>query len=199
MNLYETNPNFFKLQNLEIPESNNDLPDILDQVKVGLNWLLKMQKDDGAVFHKVDSEPDFAYGFGPDEDPHSRKLSDPNNLSTIDAADFTAVIAHASRVFEPFDSTFSETCKAAALKSWEWVQNNPGIGQLDVYYTDSQTWQEETWAKAEIYMLTEDQSILGDLYVVSARKLYKIINVSFGDIFIFLNSLMLRHHFISKK
>ncbi len=40
---------------------------------------------------------------------------------------------------------------------------------------------------------------LGMAYLVSARKLCKIRNVSFGDIFIFLNSLMLRHHFISKK
>jgi hypothetical protein len=34
---------------------------------------------------------------------------------------------------------------------------------------------------------------------VPERKLCKIRNVSFGDIFIFLNSLMLRHHRISKK
>ncbi len=36
-------------------------------------------------------------------------------------------------------------------------------------------------------------------YLVSARKLCKIRNVSFGDILIFLNSLMQRHHFVSKK
>jgi len=33
---------------------------------------------------------------------------------------------------------------------------------------------------------------------VSARKLFKIRNVSFGDLFIFLNSLIPRHHFVSK-
>ncbi len=31
-----------------------------------------------------------------------------------------------------------------------------------------------------------------------ARKLYKIKNVSFGDILTFFNSLMLRHHLVSK-
>ena len=33
---------------------------------------------------------------------------------------------------------------------------------------------------------------------MSERKLYKIRNASFGDILLFLNSLMLRHHFVSK-
>lgn len=164
LNLYETNPNYFKLQNLSIPESDNDLPDILDEVKVGLNWLLKMQRNNGAIYHKIDTEPNFAYGYGPDEDPHSRKLADLNNMSTIDAADFAAVIAHASRVFALLDTAFSEVCKTAALKSWDWVQANSGIGQLDIYYTDPQSWQEEMWAKAEIYMLTGNQSLLGSVY-----------------------------------
>ncbi len=164
MNLYNVNANYFKLQNLAIPESGNSLPDILDQVKVGLEWLLKMQRADGAVFHKVDTEPDFAYGYKPEEDPHNRKLSDTENLSTIDAADFTAVVAFASRVFAPFDPAFSTTCKTAALKSWEWVQANPGVGQPDIYYTDTQTWQEEMWAKAEIFMLAGDQHVLGSFY-----------------------------------
>ena len=37
------------------------------------------------------------------------------------------------------------------------------------------------------------------LYLVPERKLHKIKNVCFCDISIFLNSLMLRHHRISKK
>ncbi len=164
MNLYEINPAYFKLQQLKIPESDNNLPDILDQVKTGIMWLLKMQREDGAVYHKVDSEPDFAYGYGPDEDPFERKLGDPENLSTVDAADFTAVVAHAARIFASVDSLFSEQCKSAAIAAWQWVQANPGIGQEDVYFTDPQSWQEEMWAKAEMFMLTGDQSFLGNFY-----------------------------------
>lgn len=164
MNLYEINPAFFKTQQLAIPESENEIPDILDQVKVGIEWLLKMQRNNGAVFHKIDSEPHLAYGYGPDEDPFERKLGNTGNFSTIDAADFTAALAQASRVFAPFDSLFAYKCKQAALLSWEWVQANPGNGQIDSYYTDPQVWQEMMWAKAEIYMITEDQGILGSFY-----------------------------------
>lgn len=164
LNLFEINPNYFRKTNFLIPESNNKTPDLLDEVKVGLNWLLKMQNPDGSVFHKVDSEPDFAYGYGPDEDPHSRKIADPNKFSTIDAADFTAVMAHAARVFQKYDSAFSANCKNAALLSWQWVQKNPGIGQTDLYYADPLSWQEEFWAKAEIYLLTKNSALLGSLY-----------------------------------
>ncbi len=164
LNLFEVNENYFHLQNLHIPESDNEIPDLLDQVKVGLEWLLKMQRPDGSVFHKVDSEPDFAYGYGPDEDPHSRKVADSENLSTIDAADFTAVMAHASRIFQKYDSVFAENCKSAALLSWDWVQANPEIGQNDIYYTDQQSWQEELWAKAEIYLISGNAALLGNIY-----------------------------------
>ena len=123
-----------------------------------------MQREDGAVYHKVDSEPDFAYGYGPDEDPFERKLGDPEKLSTVDAADFTAVVAHAARIFASVDSLFSEQCRSAAIAAWQWVQANPGIGQEDVYFTDPQSWQEEMWAKAEMFMLTGDQSFLGNFY-----------------------------------
>ena len=44
------------------------------------------------------------------------------------------------------------------------MQANPGIGQQDIYYTDAETWQEEMWAKSEIFMLTGSQSLLGSFY-----------------------------------
>ena len=39
----------------------------------------------------------------------------------------------------------------------------------------------------------------GEYSIVSLRKLYKIRNASFGNIFTFFNSLMLRHNLISVK
>jgi endoglucanase len=38
---------------LNIPESDNDIPDYLDEVRWELDWLLKMQADDGRVYHKL--------------------------------------------------------------------------------------------------------------------------------------------------
>ena len=36
-----------------IPESENGIPDILDEVRYEVEWLLKMQAENGGVYHKV--------------------------------------------------------------------------------------------------------------------------------------------------
>ena len=41
---------------LDIPESGNPVPDILDEIRWNLDWMLKMQDADGGVWHKLTSE-----------------------------------------------------------------------------------------------------------------------------------------------
>jgi endoglucanase len=41
---------------LKIPESGNGTPDILNEARWNLEWMLKMQDDDGGVWHKQTSE-----------------------------------------------------------------------------------------------------------------------------------------------
>jgi endoglucanase len=164
LNLYDINPEYFILQNLTVPNDNNNLPDVLFQAKTGLEWLLKMQRADGAVYHKVSSDPHVAYGYQPKEDPHERSLEYTSAPAAADAAGFTAVAARAARVYAPFDSLFAEQCRRAAVKSWEWVQKNKGTGTKDDFYPDPQSWQQELWAKAELFMLTGNQSLLGSFY-----------------------------------
>jgi endo-1,4-beta-xylanase len=164
MNLYEVNPGYFLVHELSQPEDDNNLPALLSEIKAGLDWLLQMQRSDGAVYHKVSSDPHVAYGYGPGEDPHSRMLNYQDNFSTTDAAGFTAIIARAARVYAPFDSLFAEQCRQAAMSSWSWVQKNRGIGQQDDFYPDLQSWQQELWAKAEMFMLTADLNLLKSYY-----------------------------------
>jgi endoglucanase len=42
--------------NLKIPESGNGTPDILNEARWNLEWMLKMQDSDGGVWHKQTSE-----------------------------------------------------------------------------------------------------------------------------------------------
>ncbi|MEZ0537968.1 glycoside hydrolase family 9 protein, partial [Caldicellulosiruptoraceae bacterium PP1] len=58
---YELFPNAFQ-EKLNIPESNNKVPDILDESRYEIEWLLKMQDSkSGGVYHKMGSAyfPDF--------------------------------------------------------------------------------------------------------------------------------------------
>ncbi|KPK57310.1 MAG: hypothetical protein AMK73_10280 [Planctomycetes bacterium SM23_32] len=145
---------------LRIPESGNGVPDLLDEARWGLEWLLKMQNADGSVYHKVDTEPDFAWGLPPEEDPHPRKVRYGDALSTVDAADFVGAVAQAARVFAGFDADFARTCEQAARRSWEWVEAHPDAAQNDPYYTRRDTWPELLWALGEMHRLTGDEELL---------------------------------------
>ena len=47
---------------IDIPESSNGMSDLLNQAKWGLDWMLKMQRPDRNVLHKVDGEDHFSSG-----------------------------------------------------------------------------------------------------------------------------------------
>src|SRR4051812_19044273 len=60
MTAYELNPRAFG-DDSNIPESGNGVPDILDELKWELDWLLKMQCEDGLVHNRVAT---IAYNVG---------------------------------------------------------------------------------------------------------------------------------------
>lgn len=157
--LYELKSASLKDLKINIPESGNGVTDILDEAKWGLQWLLKMQNADGAVYHKVDSEPYLLScpNLPPESDPYSglryvefQKSDVPQKPSTIDAADFVGVMSQAARVLQGIDSVLAAKCLAAAKKTWGWVSVNKNVGQTDPYYPDSVASQEYLWAEGEM-------------------------------------------------
>lgn len=154
--LAELNPGGVLQISAGTPESNDGIPDLLNEARWGLTWLLKMQQPDGSVLHKVDTQPNFAWGIPPQNDPYTRMAG---FASTIDAADFTAVMLQAARVFQSVDASFAEQCAQAASSSWGWVQANPSVGETDPYYTDSDPSQEVLWATGEMLRATHDPQV----------------------------------------
>ncbi|OPX42589.1 endoglucanase D precursor [Ruminiclostridium hungatei] len=155
---YEFYPQSFTSP-LNIPESSNNIPDILDEAKYGLEWLLKMQDEkSGGVYHKVTSRnfPDIA--VMPDIDVDDLFIMP---VSTTATADFAAVTAMASRIFKDFDPDFSKKCLAAAVKAWNWLEANKSFiafkNPQDVSsgeYGDSSGDDERAWAAAELLRAT---------------------------------------------
>lgn len=144
--LHELRGNELALVSLGIPESGDGVPDLLDQARWGLEWLLKMQRADGAVIHKVDTEPNFAWGLAPESDPNTRYASD---VGTIDTADFTAVMTLAGQSYRASDPVFAERCEASALRAASWLDAQPPGGNVDPYYKDANDSAERFWALAE--------------------------------------------------
>ena len=150
---------------LNIPESNNPLPDILDEIRWNLDWMLTMQDDDGGVWHKQTSE-----GFADFVMPEDDKLisyvigtgSEPFKSSTA-TADFAAVMAIAARVYKPFDEAYARSCLNAAEKAWSWLQKYPGVvfrntnNVVTGGYGDNDARDELLWATAELWRTTKSE------------------------------------------
>ena len=151
---------------LNIPESGNGTPDFLNEVRWNLEWMLKMQDDDGGVWHKQTSA-NFC-GFVMPQDDHLPSLvigtgSAPYK-STCATADLAAVAAIAARVYAPYDKAFAARNLQAARQAWAWTERNPNVafrnppGVSTGAYADSECGDERLWAAAELWRTTGDAS-----------------------------------------
>jgi endoglucanase len=126
LDAYEQDPNVFK-DNYGIPESANGIPDVLDEVKFELDWLIKMQNVNGSVLMKV-STAGFNSASPPSADGFQRMYGTEASSATRTVA---SLFAHASIVFNstgiPSLQTYGATLLAKAQLAWTWLQNNPGF------------------------------------------------------------------------
>ncbi len=173
---YDLNPGNFSDDQLDIPESGNGIPDILDEVSWALKWLLKMQRDDGAVFHKVSQEK-WIGEFLPDQDPSTRYIFD---ISSAATASFAAVTALGARHLKEYNPSLSLELYSAALKAWDFLELNPenkpegGFnnppGVTGGEYGDPSDLDERLWASAELFKLTNSEVYL-EYFIQNYTKL----------------------------
>ncbi|MDR6809034.1 endoglucanase [Dyadobacter sp. BE34] len=167
LSLYEDYPLYFEDFNTNIPESNNGVPDLLDEVVWNLRWMLTMQDPaDGGVYHKL-TNPRFDGTIMPDAAKNPRYVVQKGTAATLD---LVAVMAQASRIFKNFDNKFpglADSCATAAVKGWQWAQKHPEViynqGAMnkefdpDVAtgaYGDRSVKDEWIWAACEMYATT---------------------------------------------
>lgn len=126
LSLYEDFPGYFEKLDLNIPESRNKVPDLLDEILWNLRWMLTMQDpSDGGVYNKVTNAA-FDGMIMPDKAIKQRYVV---QKSTGAALDFAAVMAQAGRIFKMFGNELpglADSCIYAAEKAWKWAIANPG-------------------------------------------------------------------------
>ncbi|MCB9201406.1 MAG: glycoside hydrolase family 9 protein [Flavobacteriales bacterium] len=105
-----------------IPESGNGVPDILDEVKWELDWLLKMVGPDGSVHIKMGSQNFSENVLAPPSANTDPRFYGPVCSSATLAA--AAMFAHAARVFGgvPAYAMFAQQLQAQAEACWTQVQ-----------------------------------------------------------------------------
>ncbi|HTD39679.1 MAG TPA: glycoside hydrolase family 9 protein [Mucilaginibacter sp.] len=169
LSLYEDFPEYMKTVKLNIPESGNGIPDLLNETLWNLRWMLTMQDSiDGGVYHKLTNAA-FDKMEMPDKATEPRYIIQKSTAATLD---FAAVMAQSSRVFRHYQTElpgFADSCREAALKAWEWATVNPHI----IYnkyvlndnfkpkittgdYGDGDVRDEFIWAASELFVTLKD-------------------------------------------
>ena len=125
---FEQNPGAFT-DDFNIPESGNGIPDILDEVKFELDWMKKMQDDDGGVIIKM-GDIDHNSPAPPSQDKGPRYYGPKCSSSSISAA---SMFAHAALVMRevPGWESYAEDLRTRAVKAWNWYQSNPKRDDCD--------------------------------------------------------------------
>lgn len=161
---YEENPSMWSDDNIGIPESGNGVPDILDETRYELEFLLKMQDEaTGGVYHKVTTKA-FPGFIMPDEDMGELVLSP---ISTTATGDFAGVMAKAYVVYSPIDKDFANQCLAASKKAYDYMETNAGKGGFhnpsDIStgeYPDETDTDEMYFAAAMLYVATGEDKYM---------------------------------------
>lgn len=155
-----------KGSDINIPESGNATPDLLDEAKWEMQWMLKMQVPEGQpmagmAHHKLHDENWSALGTLPVVSDKVKRTLRP--VSTAATLNLAATAAQASRIFAKLDPKFSQTCLTAAKKAWDAASKNPALFITNAdnkgggAYDDSNVSDEQFWAATELYLTTGDK------------------------------------------
>jgi len=164
MAMDEWNPKPFKFFHIDYPlfePGYGKIDDLHHEIQSGLDWLMSMQRADGAMYRKVagkqwpgkvkpesDDQPRFIYGY-----------------STQDTAIAAAVWAMAARDFKRADLGYGVKSLLAAEKAWAFLDNrqSPYIQENESDYSGSGEFINpksrsdmpyRLWAAAELYVST---------------------------------------------
>lgn len=163
---------------LNIPESANGVPDVLDEVRWELEFMLAMQAPvgqtkAGMVHHKVHDVAWTGLPLAPGADPQQRALVPPSTAATLNLA---ATAAQAARIWKNLDAAFSARCLEAAQSAWNAALANPA----DVYrggydngggaYDDVNVADDFYWAAVELYITTADNRYLPTIDAYSITR-----------------------------
>ena len=153
-----------------LPENANSYPDLLDEARWEMEWMLKMQIEngdyDGMVYHKLHDEKWTGLALAPADDPQPRIVYPPTTAATLNLA---ASAAQSARLWKDLNAEFSDKCLDAAVKAYDAakkhpdmyasMENAPGGGP----YGDDDAEDEFYWAACELYITTGEEDYLSDM------------------------------------
>ena len=184
---YSENPNAFtdKYDKNGDPGMNG-IPDILDEAKWGMDWLLKMNPEKDVMYNQIADDRDHIGFKIPNEDSadydHGQERpvyfctgkvqgSERNKNRTTGIAStagkYAAAFAVVSKIFEPFYPEYANALVQKAVDAYAFGKENPGVCQTAPhgapYFYEEDNWQDDIeLAAAALYRLTGDEKYLMD-------------------------------------
>jgi hypothetical protein len=157
---FELYPQKFPDNHLNIPESGNQIPDLLDELKYETSWLKQMQAPDGGVYFRV-TPATWSQGL-PGEENNALYVSEKTTHAT---ALFAAAMAMAARNLKKYFPAHADSCLNLAKKAWAFLEVHPAPSAPVIVpgiaagpYPDPIDTDNRAWAAAELYKTTGDQA-----------------------------------------
>lgn len=158
----------------------NNIPDILDEARWGLEWLLKMNPEDKVMFNQIADDRDHAgfrlpqrdkvdYGWGPGEGrPVYFVTGKPQGLGKYmnrttgvasTAGKFSSTFALGAKIFEKIDPKFSKSMLMKVEQAFNFAEEFPGNTQTaclkSPYFYEEDTYTDDIeLAAATLYNLS---------------------------------------------
>ena len=158
-----------------------DVPDWLRVADAQLDWLYKMQREDGAVYHKATSQDWPSMSATPEDDLAVKWLMP---VTTTATANFAAAMSLAAKIYadqtDPAYQSRAAAFEAAARRALAWLDANPDLVMIqsvydgDQYggpYDDHNDADERFFAVASYAALTGDMAAVAPLIAAQAATL----------------------------
>lgn len=159
LNLYERYPGAFPNGSLNIPESGNGIPDILDEVVFGSTFMKGVMPSTGLASHKIHNDNWSAFPVTniDAENAMNRQAQPPSTNATYAVA---RNLAHLARLLQPYNEAEAAEMWSIAKDAWSRAQADPNVlytsqtpdapGGGD--YDDIRTSDDRYAAAAELYL-----------------------------------------------
>ena len=174
----------------------NDVPDILDEARHGLTWLLRMFPTDSEMYNQLGDDRDHTYwdlpatdsadyGWGKGKEralypctgrPQGLfKYKNRSDGFASTAGKYASTFALASSLYAKRDPAFAAKVRRKALAAYAIGKKFPGVcqgapGRAPYYYEEDNWVDDMELAAAELYSLTRDRKYLADALEYASRE-----------------------------
>ncbi|MBQ6578374.1 MAG: glycoside hydrolase family 9 protein [Bacteroidales bacterium] len=194
MYAYESNPgSFTDFYKADGTPGSNGIPDIVDEIYWGLDWLDRMNPEKGELYNQLaddrdhvgmrvpsDDQADYGWGKGMERpvyfctgEPQQRgKFMNETTGIASTAGKFASDFAYGARVLEPFYPEFSKKIAAKAADAFQVGLDNPGVCQT-VSVVSPYIYEEGNW--------TDDMELGAmELFRSTGNRMYRSMAIHYG-------------------